>query len=204
MTGLNYLELKLEKGKIIFIMNGASSLDLDVISVMDTWSERSNMHVGLSSVSDDIDDMLRLFREANMAVSNHFIHANSGITRFFANRNTELESVVMKTEKLMMIKNYEEICSLMDSIPDIFDNGGLGIYHVTCLWNQFAILIGKRLDGDSLTTKIDFLDHEEILNRFHNLSAMCAHLKELLRNICYSLDQDSVKPNNYILGENVL
>lgn len=197
MNNLNYFQFKLENENITFIVNAASSSEDEAAALMVKWSERIEICVGLSSVSDNVDDLLRLIREAEMAASNHFINGKSGVTRFIASRNNELESVVMKTEKLLMIKNYEEICSLIDSIPDIFESGCLGIYHVTFLWNQFSILISKRLDGDSLMTKIDFFDHEEILNRFQNLSAMCEYLKELLRTLCYYSEHDKVRSNNY-------
>ena len=196
MGNLHYYKLQLAKGNITFIVNGTSSLKSEVLEVMDKRAPGTGMNIGLSSVSDNGDDLISLIKEADMAVSNHFINGNSGITRFTSSRNTELESVVMKTEKLLMTKKYDEISTLIDSIPHIFESGDLGIYHVTFLWNQFAILISKRLDGESPMTKIDFFDHEEILNRFHNLHAMCIHLKGLLRNICNYSYNDEVKPNN--------
>ncbi len=197
MKKLNSYKFKLENGNITFIVSGALSLGDEVSAIMDKWSQHSKLSIGLSNVSNNADNLVSLIREAAMAASNAFINGSSGMIRFNSNRNTELENVVMKTEKLLMIKNFDEISSLMDSIPGIFESGDLGIYHVTILWNQLAILISKRLDGDSPMTKFDFFDHKEILNRFQNLHVMCEHLKELLRNICNYSEQDEARPNNY-------
>lgn len=196
-TNVNHAFLQIEKQKTLLILNSTHSLDKHVQSLIDKGTGKTNVSIGISSISDDVVHMARLIRESDMAVSNLFIDGKRGVTQFTSNRSIEIESITVKAEKWLMQKKYTEVCSTIDSILDIFKKENLGTYHVTCLWNQFAIMMSKRLDSDSLMTRIDFLDHVEILNRFDNLTEMCAFIKEMLKNICYSSDNRTVSQNKY-------
>ncbi|MDF2962727.1 MAG: two component transcriptional regulator, AraC family [Paenibacillus sp.] len=197
-SNLNHLALQISKTKTTIIMNGTRSLEHEVWTIIQGWAMQNHLRVGLSTVSEDISNLPTLIREADMAAANYFITAHSGISRFKTRSSFRIEGVIRKTEKWIMLKNYTEICSILDSIPDTFRLGDLGIYHVTCLWNQFAVIIRKRLENDhSLMNKIDFLDYAEIVNRFKNLKELCLFIREVIKEVCFPMEAGTAKPNNY-------
>jgi two-component system response regulator YesN len=192
---IKHLPLRLQQDKTVVIFNGDQSLEKEALSRMRNRFGNKDLYIGFSSISDDISQLARLIREADMAASQHFIDALPGISRFTTSYCMEFESMISKMEKLIMVRNYEEICSVIDSLPERFQKAQLGIYHVTCLWNQLAVMIRKRFEREAVNPT-DFLDYEEIVDRFENMAGLCRHMRELVKNVCFPQDSGRIRHNN--------
>ncbi|TDF95048.1 response regulator transcription factor [Paenibacillus piri] len=180
------LALQLDEVQAVVIANGGQWLERDIMMYMSRWNKPGNCRIGLSRVTDEAEQLPRLIKESGMASAHHFIDERPEVIRFSAGTSFAIENIVLKTEKLIMLKDFDGICSIIDSIPDLFKTDGLGMYHATCLWNQYAFVIRKRLERDALLNRVEFLDYENIVSRFNSLSAMCEHIKGLLKVLCSS------------------
>jgi YesN/AraC family two-component response regulator len=180
----------------VVIINGDQSLEKEALSRIGNRFGNKDLYIGFSSISDDLSQLARLIRESDMAASKHFIDGLPGISRFTTSYCMEFESMISKMEKLIMVRNYEEICSVIDSLPERFQKAQLGIYHVTCLWNQLAVMIRKRLERDAVNP-VDFLDYEEIVDRFENMTGLCMYMRELVKNVCFPQETGRIRHNNF-------
>ncbi|NHN32889.1 response regulator transcription factor [Paenibacillus agricola] len=197
LAPINHFHLQVDEEKWLILVNGATTLEKDVMAVMAGWDGHEERSIGLSSVSHDLSHLGRLVKEADMAAAHPFIDEQPAIVQFTAIGNLRMESITRKLEKLVMLQNYTEICTVIDDIPEFFKTNNLGIYQVTCLWNQLAVVIRKRIEVDALVTTIDFLDYEEIVCRFQSLSALCAYIKQLLQEVCAPVGGKAVKQPSY-------
>lgn len=169
--------------KTALILNDDQFLDRETLAAADCWAARHRLRIGISGVSDDAGQLSRLIREADMAAS-AFVRPEPGASRFASGGSAALDSAVGKAEKWMMSRNFEEITRIIDQIPALFREEGLGLYHATHLWNRFVIVIGKRLENGPQAAAIDFLDYEELVRRFGSLSAMGEYMRERFREVC--------------------
>jgi len=192
---MTQLTMTLDEQKAFFLINGSESLESDALAALSKWSRPMGVHIGMSRVTADSAQLSRLIREADMAGSQHFVHGMDGITRFDATRIPKIVNVVIALEKLIVIRNYQELCKLLDSLPELFRTEGLGMYHVTNLWNQFVLMINKRVEAGPDSAKFEFLDYDEILKRFETLTDMLEHLKGLLERVCHLSEDGTVRMN---------
>lgn len=191
---LSCLSLSIGEEKTVVILNGSKPLDGETLSELALWAKRKNARAGISSVSEEAACLARLIREADMAaLSGRFIQGKPEVSRFTAGGSASIESAAAKAEKWMLAKSYAEISRVLDGIPALFVQEDLGIYHAALLWNRMVVVIGKRLESCSPAETMDFLDYEDILHRFKDLSEMCEYIRELFKKICCCTDHGSVK-----------
>lgn len=198
---IQHLKLKVRQDKTVLVCNGAYALEQKIRSAVGSCSELQDVYIGLSSMSNQIEQVPKLLKEADMAAVHFFIEESPGLVRFTATSSFKIEGIALKMEKWMMLRDYTEICRMLDTIPDMFRKEQLGIYHVICLWNQFAVIIGKRRESGS-GAGIEFLDYTEIVSRFHNLAGLCGYVSELFKEICLSTVKGSVRSN--AVNENII
>lgn len=186
ITSVHHLAVAVGDARTLLILNGDRLEDEEeLIPIMDSWARGISEYVGISSAADDIGNLRRLIKEADMAASHYFVSAQPGAVKFTAAGSAGLDKVVRKTERLMLAKNDEEINSIMESLPGLFREENYGIYHAACLWNQFAVMISQRQECGQAAAVNDFLDYEELASRFGSLSSLCAAIEGMIRNVCH-------------------
>ncbi|WP_274649522.1 response regulator transcription factor [Paenibacillus humicola] len=181
--------------RTLLLLNGDKPPeDQEIFPILDGWSRKRGVLAGCSGVAAGIEHLGRLIREASMAALQTFLGGKTGAVIFTAAGSAGLENLLRKTEKLLWVNNDAEICSVLSTIPDLFQKENLGIYHAVYLWNRFAILVGRRLKCRSSGAEADFLDYEELVNRFGSLASMCRAMKAVIQKVCSPIEEPARQP----------
>lgn len=195
----NSVTLPITDNKMLILLNGDLLLDHEGYAELDRWAFQYGLRIGISSVSDDAGLVSKLMRESDMAaLAAYFIHRKSGLIPYNPVGSAEIERAVAKLEKWMRSKDYDEISGMLDQMVHLFQVQGLGLYHVTQLWNRIVLAAGRRLENslpeDSI---IDFMDYEEVVHRFKSFPDMIEVIRELFKKVCSSTEQGTSKHPQY-------
>lgn len=176
------LEVDLGSRKTLYIFKSDNRTDLDVHLDTTGFNDLDLQAVGISSMSNQYDQMAKLMKEADIAASIVFIKAASGIYEYEQKLNL-VKPYIDGISTIIQEKQFEEMDDIMERLIAFFHQNQLGMGEVVYLWNQVVSnLVGSYYE-ELQDMELDFLNYSELKERFESFESLCSFLHDILTYI---------------------
>lgn len=165
--------LKIGPRKCLYVINAAQDKTDLLFSRLSTHTDRIEK-AAISRSRDDAGYFDQLVKEAETALLDSFVYPKKRIFKF---RNTRRDIVNRLEERLKKCheeENFQQTFSIVESLPNIFEDNDMGIEDAVYFWNR-TVLAASQWEKDS-SAVMDYLDKYELMDRFSDLGEMCAYL----------------------------
>lgn len=144
--------------------------------------------VGVSSLTDKVDNHITLVREARLAYLSKFIYAEEKI---YIYRPTNFECAKKITKSLINTysQNYQNIFSMLENMPKETAKNNLTIEDLTHIWNGIAaFFIGK----ESLCSGFNYYSADDLVDEYKNQNEMFSYIAEASKDTPEIFDDDKL------------
>ncbi|MEN6315897.1 MAG: response regulator [Clostridiaceae bacterium] len=188
------LRMKLGKRKYFYIAN----VDHDLYSTIKP-NDVMNGYIGLSGLAEGLQSFRKLFIEADKAATANFMFCRPGIYRYSKAKTDVLNKKL--GEIFANIRNP-------DTAPDgyglrnfneIFEAENACIDAAVYFWNQISSYLKRNDDYLELHGQLEFLDYEDLPDRFANAAAMLQYLESMVKSCTYEIKNER---DNKVYNEN--
>ncbi len=139
--------------------------------------------MGLSSISEDIQDIPRLLKESNIAVNQKFIDASLQVFLYVKPSYDTVNGILENIFTQLDFLNLKNLKMLMSQVPTLFSQNHLGLEDAAYFQNQIIAYITRRLKNSKFIVEPEFMNCDDIFNRFGTIASMCDSLYELFIDI---------------------
>ncbi|MDR6551748.1 response regulator [Paenibacillus qinlingensis] len=175
------LEVSLGSRKTLYILKSESITDLDVRFESADLTDLDVKTVGISSISNQYDQMAKLIKEADIAASTVFLNEVNGSYEYEQKLNL-VKPYIDGISTIMQEKKFEDMDDIMDRLMLYFKQNNLGMGEVVYLWNQVvSSLVGSYYE-ELQDMELDFLNYSELKERFETFESLCSFLNDI---VCY-------------------
>ncbi|NIK67208.1 helix-turn-helix domain-containing protein [Paenibacillus sp. BK720] len=154
------------------VVNGSQPPELAV-------SAAAGRYLGISSVSEQIEQLPRLVKEARMAQYGRFVQPEQSV---FAYRSAKYPLVLELADQLETALSCGQdslLVSLFGKLPEHFKSQSLGMEEVLFLVSNIrTLLLRYRSDNGIFPMFADFEDPEALFYHFADFTALCARLSD--------------------------
>ncbi|TVY03070.1 response regulator transcription factor [Cohnella terricola] len=174
----NTLEVELGSRKKLYILR--SEKESDGIDRIDSaaFASPDIKAVGISSISNHIDHISKLIKEADIAASKVFLYEEKGIFRY-EQKLSRIKPLIDEISSIIQEKKFEEMDEVINGFVDFFKHHDLGMGEVVYLWNQVVSVLLGTFYEELKDMELDFLNYSELKERFENFDSLCGFLHDV-------------------------
>lgn len=184
-SGISFFEpkhtLRVEFGsrKTLYILKSEERTNLEHGLDSSAFTSPDIKAVGISSISDHVEQLAKLIKEADIAASKIFLGEEKGVF-VYEQKQEWLKPHIDAISSMVQEKKFDEIDDIMDRLLLVFRERRLGMCEVVYLWNQMVgVLMGIYYE-ELRYLELDFLNYSELKERFENFESLCCFLHDVL------------------------
>lgn len=174
-AGTENICLYLGMDKYVYIVNTSTDL---FAYLQTTFSGIPDIRIGASSVTEEVQRIPMLLKEANIAMNSYFIFGKCGIYKYSNNNPALLKGIKERLLNTLEVFNDSELKKILEDMPRIFEANSITVSGVVFLWNELVVYLTEKLDN-RLPLEMQLMDYTELLSRFKSMSMMCDYLYEV-------------------------
>ncbi|MCU6794942.1 response regulator [Paenibacillus sp. WQ 127069] len=172
------LEVEFGSRKTLYILKSEKSTDLDDRLDATVFTGSDIKAVGISSISNNYENISKLIKESDIAASNIFLNEEKGIFEYEPKLNL-VKPFIDRISSIIQENKFEEMDDIMKTLMYSFKQNNLGMGEVVYLWNQVvSVLVGTYYE-ELRYMELDFLNYSELKERFKNFESLCSFLYDI-------------------------
>lgn len=179
----SFTEFYLGSGKYSCVISTALAPDSYMPFVDSILSEHPEICIGISTFSQDLQQIPKLLKEAEAARCELFIKYRTGKFQYQKSGNGTAKALLANITKLLETSQYVELLNTLNNIPDHMHKNMLGIHEVLFFWNQLVAYLTSNYDEEQLGEDLVFMEIEQLTLKFKNLEEVCEYLKTIFLSL---------------------
>lgn len=174
----NTLKVEFGSRKTLYILKSQKRTDLDDKLDFKVFTGSDIKSVGISSISDNYENIAKLIKESDIAASKIFLDEEKGLFEYDQKLNM-VKPFIGKISSIIQEKKVEEMDDINIRLMYFFKRNNLGMGEVVYLWNQFVSALFSTYYEELRFMELDFLNYSELKERFENFESLCSFLYDI-------------------------
>ncbi len=182
--GLEYFEIKeflQQRRDLEFIEIPLTNRIYYIINCMEDLSEiminyRYQNGIGISSLSDNSDQILELVSQATIAVSEFFITNTRSVSTYHELRSSILIPYIFRITKILNEGRLVDFKQMVDEIPAMFRKKNYSVEDLCFLWNRIVMHVELIAPDKIQNSALDLCEWQQLEIKFDTLETMCQTL----------------------------
>lgn len=167
-SAMDSLRLSIGTNKYFYLFNTDSDI-ADRLNLSNLFS----LKAGISSVTDSLKDIAKIYTEADMAVRNSFIYETQNIYHYEPINAVVLNEVSDKICQLISHKCHSKIKNQLKLLPELARANDFLLEDILYLWNQMTAFLNKNFPEESFDYGFEFMDYNQLTGQFKNIECLC-------------------------------
>lgn len=138
---------------------------------------------GISSISNQIRQMGKLIKEADLSASQFFLEETTGSVVYYEPKPHLVKPCIDEIYRIIQGKQVEDINVYINGLQEYFRDHQLGMSEVVYFWNQAVGILINTYSEELKDMELEFLNYSEIKERFERFESLCSFLHEVLASI---------------------
>jgi two-component system, response regulator YesN len=178
-TGISSLEFNLGPRKKLYITNSNHNINEDIIKYYSNLPNCNGVCIGLSRQSENLSEISRLIKEADLASNSDFIYDRSDIFYYKKSNFSIVKNILEKIFSAMDTGLYNDAKVVFEKVPELFISNQLGMDEVVYFWNQVVTYVTETYKDRSSAYDLEYMNCTLLLEKFSNLKAVAEYLSKL-------------------------
>lgn len=173
--GCRQTQLQLGPHKVVLIINSPAACEPQVRAALEALGG-DILSCGLSPAAQGAENLTRMLRLAESAVSDVFVYPEQRIFPFHPAQPAKVYAIWQQIRGELRARNTEPLHRILNNLPAQFILQKLTADDALNLWNLLAESIHEFLPGTEALTDITPLSADDLVEKFGSLRMMCQYL----------------------------
>lgn len=191
----NTLEVEFGSKKTLYILKSQKRTDLEVRFDASVFNGSDIKTVGISSISNNYENIAKLIKESDIAASKTFLNGEKGVFEYEQKLNM-VKPFISEISSIIQEKKFEEMDDIIKRLMYLFKYNNLGMGEVAYLWNQVVSTLVDTYYDELKLMELEFLNYSELKERFENFDSLCSFLYDILTYLkqlkCQSINEGDI------------
>lgn len=191
---LEYVEIILSN-KVYYIVNCENEL-------INNIKEMSfPVTIGVSKLSDSIDNISDLISQASIAATNFFITNQITTYAYQDIQSQKLIPYIIRITKVLNEGQLVEFTQLIEEIPRMFLEKNYTAEDLCYLWNRIIMHIELIAPNKFQNSMLDLCEWQQLESKYENLTGMCQMLADeaqyIFGHVEFEMEEDELRSSNF-------
>jgi two-component system, response regulator YesN len=196
---INYAKIPMGKNRALVIFNCSSDLSSKISQLL----EDSKVEIGLSKTIPSNGEISKIYKQCKISLFDRFVNEKERIHSFKQHNYPAVKVLINKVIDGIMANKPSENESLFSEIIECYEKNSWGISEAAFLYNELSVYFNSHFPDDEVVQEMEFMDCEQIINKFGKFELMCDYFKETTLEISKETSTPAVNENFQSLLEYV-